>query len=162
LSFILILVILYLAFRSLIDAFVAFADVAIMSMGGVWTLFLTGLNFNISAAVGFISILGVAIMDALLLISAFNHYRSHGAPLHESIMKGVENRIRPVTMTALTAILGLLPAALSTKIGSQSQRPLAIVVVGGMMTIVLMLNPVPLLYSLYGHREPPEGAGVAD
>ncbi|MBS0210727.1 MAG: efflux RND transporter permease subunit [Planctomycetes bacterium] len=159
LAFVLILVILYLAFRSLIDAFVVFADVGVMSMGGIWMLFITGINFNVSAAVGFISILGVAIMDGLLLVSSFNHFRAHGEPLLQAIHKGVENRIRPVTMTALTAILGLLPAAMSSKIGSESQRPLAIVVVGGMLMIVLMFNPVPLLYSFYGDREPPEGAG---
>jgi cobalt-zinc-cadmium resistance protein CzcA len=156
---VLILIILYLAFHSLIDAFVVYANVAVMSMGGVWTLFITGINFNVSAAVGFISILGVAVMNGLLLVSSFNQLRAHGVPLRDAIFKGAEHRIRPLTMTALTAILGLLPAALSTKIGSQSQRPLAIVVVGGMITTLVMFNLVPLLYSLYGHREPPEGAG---
>jgi cobalt-zinc-cadmium resistance protein CzcA len=159
LSFVLILTVLYMAFHSLIDAFVVFADVGVMAMGGIWTLFAAGLNFNISAAVGFISILGVAVMDGLLLVSSFNHSRSIGLPTYEAIMQGVEKRIRPVTMTALTAILGLLPAAMSTKIGSQSQRPLAIVVCGGMATILCMFNPVPLLYSLYGDREPPAGSG---
>jgi cobalt-zinc-cadmium resistance protein CzcA len=158
-SLVLILIILYLAFHSLIDAFVVYANVAVMSMGGVWTLFITGINFNVSAAVGFISILGVAVMNGLLLVSSFNQLRAHGVPLRDAIFKGAEHRIRPLTMTALTAILGLLPAALSTKIGSQSQRPLAIVVVGGMITTLVMFNLVPLLYSLYGHREPPEGAG---
>ncbi|HWB00410.1 MAG TPA: efflux RND transporter permease subunit, partial [Pirellulales bacterium] len=155
----LILVLLYLAFRSLLDAMVVFANVAVMSMGGVWTLFITGINFNVSAAVGFISILGVAVMNGLLLVSSFNQLRAHGAPLREALEKGAANRIRPLTMTALTAILGLLPAALSTKIGAQSQRPLAIVVVGGMITTLVMFNLVPLLYSFYGDREPPEGSG---
>jgi cobalt-zinc-cadmium resistance protein CzcA len=161
-SFVLILVILYMAFHSLIDAFVVFADVGVMSVGGIWTLLLTGMHFNISAAVGFISILGVAVMDGLLLVSSFNRLRAHGVNVYDSIRGGVEKRIRPVTMTALTAILGLLPAALSTKIGAQSQRPLALVVVGGMLMIVMMVNPVPLLYSLYGHREPPEGGADLD
>jgi cobalt-zinc-cadmium resistance protein CzcA len=71
----------------------------------------------------------------------------------------MSNRVRPLTMTVLTAILGLLPAALSTKIGSQSQRPLAIAVVGGMLATLVLVNLVPVLYSFYGHREPPEGAG---
>jgi heavy metal efflux system protein len=158
LALVLIMIMLYLAFRSLIDALTVMANVVIMSMGGVWTLWLVGLNFNISAAVGFVSILGVAVMDGLLLVSSFNAFRAAGVPLHEAITKGVQNRIRPLTMTALTAILGLLPAALSTKIGAQSQRPLAIVVVGGMVTI-LLFNLTPVLYSLYGAREPVEGAG---
>jgi cobalt-zinc-cadmium resistance protein CzcA len=161
-SLVLIMIVLYMAFGSMIDAFVVFADVGVMSVGGIWTLLLTGLHFNISAAVGFISILGVAVMDGLLLVSSFNRGRSHGLTCVEAIRQGVEKRIRPVTMTALTAILGLLPAAMSTKIGSESQRPLAIVVVGGMLMIVLMVNPVPLLYSLYGHRDPPEGGGDLD
>jgi cobalt-zinc-cadmium resistance protein CzcA len=159
LSLVLILIMLYLAFHSLIDAFVVFANVAVMSMGGVWTLFLTHINFNVSAAVGFISILGVAVMNGLLLVSSFNHLRAIGLPTIEAIKQGAEKRVRPLTMTALTAILGLLPAAMSHKIGSQSQRPLAIVVVGGMITTLLMFNLIPLLYSLYGDREPPPGSG---
>jgi cobalt-zinc-cadmium resistance protein CzcA len=159
LSLVLIMILLYLAFGSLLDALVVFANVAVMSMGGVWTLFLTGVNFNVSAAVGFISILGVAVMNGLLLVSSFNQLRAHGNPLQKALEQGATHRIRPLTMTALTAILGLLPAALSTKIGAQSQRPLAIVVVGGMITTLVMFNLVPLLYSFYGHREPPEGSG---
>jgi heavy metal efflux system protein len=118
-------------------------------------LLLTGTNFNISAAVGFISIFGVAIMDGLLLISYFNQLRFQGLPLEEAILQGAEKRVRPVMMTALTAIFGLLPAALSTKIGSQTQRPLAIVVVGGMIsTLFLTRYLMPVLYTFYGHREP--------
>jgi cobalt-zinc-cadmium resistance protein CzcA len=79
--------------------------------------------------------------------------------LDEALMKGTGQLVRPVIMTALAAILGLLPAALSTKIGSQSQQPLAVVVVGGMLFTILAMNLVPLLYSLYGHRTPPEGSG---
>ena len=94
------------------------------------------------------------------MVSAFNAHRAAGLPLHESIMEGAAKRVRPVMMTALTAILGLLPAALSTKIGSQTQRPLAIVVVGGMVTTLFLTRYLmPVLYSFYGHREPPEGSG---
>ena len=80
LALVLIMIMLYLAFRSLIDALTVMANVVIMSMGGVWTLWLTGLNFNISAAVGFVSILGVAVMDGLLLVSSFNAFRAAGVP----------------------------------------------------------------------------------
>src|SRR5262249_20241299 len=121
---------------------------------------LTGTNFSIAAAVGFVSIFGVAIMDGLLLVSYFNQMRSQGVPLQEAILLGAEKRVRPVMMTALTAILGLLPAALSTRIGAQTQRPLAIVVVGGMLsTLLLTRYLMPVLYSFYGHREPPAGSG---
>jgi hypothetical protein len=98
----------------------------------------------------FISIFGVAIMDGLLLVSYFNSLRAQGLPLREAILQGAEKRVRPVMMTALTAIFGLLPAALSTKIGSQTQRPLAIVVVGGMITTLFLTRYLmPVLYSFY-------------
>jgi cobalt-zinc-cadmium resistance protein CzcA len=156
----LILLLLYLALRSVIDALVVLANVLAMSLGGIWALLLTDTNFSISAAVGFISIFGVAVMDGLLMVSYFNHLRAQGYPLREAILEGASKRVRPVMMTALTAIFGLLPAAMSTRIGAQTQRPLAIVVVGGMLTTLLITRYLmPLLYSLYGDREPPEGAG---
>lgn len=157
LSLVLILIMLYLAFYSLLDAFLVFANVVAMSLGGVWALLLTGLNFNVSAAVGFISILGVAVMNGLLMVSSFNHQRLVGVPAGEAIVKGTERLVRPVVMTALAAILGLVPAAFSTRIGSESQRPLAIVVVGGMIGTLIFFNLVPVLYSFYGHREPTPG-----
>ena len=157
LSLILIGIFLYMAFRSHLDALVVFANVLAMAVGGFWALKVTGLNFNISAAVGFISILGVAVMNGLLFVSAFNSMRARGTQLHEALIDGTAKLVRPVVMTALAAILGLLPAALSTKIGSQSQRPLAVVVVGGMLFTILCLNLVPVLYSFYGNRTPRAG-----
>ncbi|MFO0842468.1 MAG: efflux RND transporter permease subunit [Gemmataceae bacterium] len=158
-AFALIFLLIYLAFRSLLDSLVVLSGALSVSIGGVWALLLMGINFNISAAVGFISILGVAILNGLLLVSTFNALRAHGVPLREALLEGTGKLVRPVVMTALAAILGLLPAAVSTKIGSQSQRPLAIAVVGGMLATLILTNLVPLLYSLYGEREPPEGAG---
>jgi cobalt-zinc-cadmium resistance protein CzcA len=159
-SFALVCVLVYLAFNSILDTIVVLTNVVALSMGGMWALLLTGTNFSISAAVGFISIFGVAIMDGLLSVSYFNSSRARGLPLREAILEGAAKRVRPMMMTALTAIFGLLPAALSTRIGSQTQRPLAIVVVGGMlMTLLLNRYLMPVLYSLYGHREPPAGAG---
>jgi cobalt-zinc-cadmium resistance protein CzcA len=156
----LIFVLLYLAFRSVLDALGVLSNVAALSLGGIWALILTGTNFSISAAVGFISIFGVAIMDGLLSVAYFNQLRFQGVPLRDAIMQGAEKRVRPMMMTALTAIFGLLPAALSTEIGSQTQRPLAIVVVGGMiMTLLLNRYLMPVLYSFYGHREPSAEAG---
>jgi cobalt-zinc-cadmium resistance protein CzcA len=159
----LIFVMLYTAFRSLLDAVVVFSNVFDLAIGGIWALYLTGTNFSISAAVGFVSLFGVAIMDGLLMISYFNALRAHGMPLQQAIIEGAGKRVRPVMMTALTALLGLLPAALSTRIGSQTQRPLAIVVVGGMITTLFLTRYLmPVLYSFYGHREPPaDAAGLA-
>jgi cobalt-zinc-cadmium resistance protein CzcA len=161
-SLALIFVLLYMAFRSWLDAFAVLSNVMALSLGGIWALYLTGTHFSISAAVGFVSIFGVAIMDGLLLVSYFNAMRKQGLPVRESILEGASKRVRPVMMTALTAIFGLLPAAVSTRIGAQTQRPLAIVVVGGMLsTLFLTRYLMPLLYSFYGHREPPSGGGMA-
>jgi cobalt-zinc-cadmium resistance protein CzcA len=155
----LIFILLYLAFGSLLDVFAILSNVVALSLGGFWALILTGTNFSISAAVGFISIFGVAIMDGLLSVAYFNQLRFEKLPLREAIMNGAGKRVRPMMMTALTAIFGLLPAALSTRIGAQTQRPLAIVVVGGMvMTLLLNRYLMPVLYSFYGHREPPAEA----
>ncbi len=159
-SVVLICVMVYLAFHSVLDTIVVLSNVLALSMGGVWALLLTGTHFSISAAVGFISIFGVAIMDGLLSVSYFNALRAQGLPLREAILEGAGRRVRPMMMTALTAIFGLLPAAVSTRIGAQTQRPLAIVVVGGMlMTLLLNRYLMPVLYSFYGQREPARGAG---
>jgi cobalt-zinc-cadmium resistance protein CzcA len=158
LSLILVGLLLYLAFRSILDALVVFGNVLAMAVGGFWALKIAGLNFNVSAGVGFISILGVAVMNGLIMVSSFNALRARGAPLEEALREGVRHRVRPLIMTSLTAILGLLPAALSTAIGSQSQRPLAVVVVGGMLFTILCLNLLPVLYSFYGARTPRAGA----
>jgi cobalt-zinc-cadmium resistance protein CzcA len=155
----LIFVLLYTAFGSLLDAVVVLSNVFALAIGGFWALYLTGTNFSISAAVGFISLFGVAVMDGLLMISYFNSYRAQGMSVHDAILEGAAKRVRPMMMTDLTALLGLLPAALSTRIGSQTQRPLAIVVVGGMITTLLLTRYLmPVLYSFYGHREPPADA----
>jgi cobalt-zinc-cadmium resistance protein CzcA len=160
LSLALIFILLYSAFRSILDTLVIFSNVFDVAVGGIWALYLTGTNFSIAAAVGFVSLFGIAIMDGLLLISYFNALRAQGLPLQEAIMQGAGKRVRPVMMTALTAILGLLPAAVSTKIGGQTAQPLAIVVVGGMSaTLFLTRYLMPVLYSFYGHREPPAGSG---
>jgi heavy metal efflux system protein len=159
-SLLLVVVLLYLAFNSVMDVLLVMSNVAILAIGGVWALMLTHTNFSISAAVGFISIFGVGIMNGLLMVSYFNQHRADGMGLEESILLGAEKRVRPMMMTDLTAIFGLLPAALSTRIGSQTQKPLAIVVIGGMLTMLFLLRYVtPVLYSFYGHREPAKSAG---
>jgi len=150
LSIALIMVLLYTAFNSMKDALLVMANVIAATMGGVWALRLTGVHFSISAAVGFISIFGVAVQDGVLLISYFNQMRSAGISVRESVMRGAELRVRPVVMTELTAMLGLLPAALATSIGSQAQKPLAIVVVGAMLvTLFLARFLMPVLYSIF-------------
>jgi cobalt-zinc-cadmium resistance protein CzcA len=144
------MVLLYSMFGSLKDALLVMAGVLPAAMGGIWALKLTGTNFSISAAVGFISIFGVAVQNGVLLISYFNQMRASGETVRDAVTRGSELRLRPVTMTSLTAILGLLPAALATSIGSQAQKPLAIVVVGGISTALLLtLYLIPALYSFF-------------
>ncbi|MGC8643274.1 MAG: efflux RND transporter permease subunit [Isosphaeraceae bacterium] len=104
--------------------------------------------FSISAAVGFVSIFGVSVQNGVLLISYFNQVRGAGLSIRESVIRGAELRSRPVVMTSLTAVLGLLPAALANSNGSQAQKPLAIVVVGGMLVNMLLTRfLMPVLYT---------------
>ena len=146
----LIMILLYTAFSSLKDAMLVMVNVVAATMGGVWALKLTGTPFSISAAVGFISIFGVAVQDGVLLISYFNQMRQSGLPVRDAVMRGAELRVRPVVMTSLTAALGLLPAAMANSIGSQAQKPLAIVVVGGMLvTLFLTRYLMPVLYTFF-------------
>src|ERR1700736_880958 len=137
-------------FNSTKDALLVMCNVLEAAVGGILALWVTGTPFSISAAVGFISIFGVAVQDGVLLVSYFNQMRGEGLPVREAIMRGAELRVRPVVMTSLTAVLGLLPAALATSIGSQAQKPLAIVVVGGMLcTLFLTRYMMPVLYSYF-------------
>jgi cobalt-zinc-cadmium resistance protein CzcA len=155
----LIMILLYTAFNSLKDALLVMVNVVAATMGGVWALKLTGTPFSISAAVGFISIFGVAVQDGVLLISYFNQMRQSGLSVRDAVMRGAELRVRPVVMTSLTAALGLLPAAMANSIGSQAQKPLAIVVVGGMLvTLFLTRYLMPVLYTYF----PAPGANEID
>src|SRR5262249_42565998 len=153
----LILCLLYTAFSSMKDALLVMVNVVAATMGGVWALTLTQTPFSISAAVGFISIFGVAVQDGVLLISYFNQMRVAGLPVKEALLRGAELRVRPVVMTSLTAALGLLPAALATSIGSQAPKPLAIALVAGISTALLLaLYLIPALYSYFPAPRGPE------
>ncbi len=146
----LIMGLLYTAFNSIKDAMLVMVNVVAATMGGIWALRLTHTPFSISAAVGFISIFGVAVQNGVLLISYFNQLRAAGLPVRESVLRGAELRVRPMVITSLTAALGLAPAAFATSIGSQAQKPLAIVVVGGMLvTLALTRYVMPVLYSFF-------------
>ncbi len=150
LSIAMILALLYTTFNSTKDALLVMCNVLEAAIGGIFALWVTGTPFSISAAVGFISIFGVAVQDGVLLVSYFNQMRSRGLPVRSAIMQGAELRVRPVVMTSLTAALGLFPAAIATSIGSQAQKPLAIVVVGGMLcTLFLTRYLMPVLYSYF-------------
>lgn len=152
----LIFMLLFFAFNNLRDAGLVLVNVPFAAIGGIMALYITGEELSISAAIGFLSLFGIAIQDGLILISYIRKLledkeNKHGkltyASLRESVLEGATLRMRPVLMTALLAGLGLLPAALSHAIGSQAQRPLALVIVGGMMTTTLLtLLVLPVIY----------------
>jgi cobalt-zinc-cadmium resistance protein CzcA len=150
-SLILILVLLYGLFNSLRDSLLALAGIPFSIAGGILALLITGLDFSISGAIGFVSLFGVSVMNGILIITYFNQVRANsGMNTIEAMYHAAEQRMRPMLMTALSACIGLLPAAVSTGIGSQVQRPLATVVVGGMLVgPVIMLVVVPALQTLF-------------
>jgi cobalt-zinc-cadmium resistance protein CzcA len=162
-----IMVILYSMFSSVKDCLLVLVNVLEAVMGGIWALYLTGTHFSISGAVGFVSVFGVAVQDGVLLVTYLNQMRERRCSVWETCMRGTELRIRPIVMTSLTAALGLLPAALANSIGSQAQKPLAIVVVGAMLcTLFLTRYMMPVLYSYFpaprGQHDGHEAGGVVE
>ena len=152
-SLVIILFLLYTTFNSLTNALLVLVTVPFALIGGIFSLVFTGTHFSISAAVGVISTLGVAILGGVLLISRIEDFRRHGLDLREAVLKGADVQMRPILMATLAAAIGLLPAALATGIGSQAQQPLARVVVGGMLTAaVLILVVLPVLYEVVHRR----------
>ena len=151
-SLLLIFVLLFVMFGNLKDAGLVFLNVPFAIVGGVAALHLTGTNFSISAGIGFIALFGICIQDGVLLITVFKHNLEHmhnqSNTLYTALKLGVNSRIRPVMMTALMAAIGLLPAALSHGIGSESSRPLARVVIGGILcAMIFSLLVFPLIFA---------------
>jgi heavy metal efflux system protein len=160
-ALVLIVALLYGLFNSLRDSLLATAGIPFSIGGGIIALYMTGIDFSISAAIGFVSLFGVSVMNGILVITYFNQVRRSGVSNIEAMFHAAEQRMRPMLMTALSACIGLLPAAMSTGIGSQVQRPLATVVVGGMLIgPVIMLVVVPALQIMFMGRER-EPASVA-
>jgi cobalt-zinc-cadmium resistance protein CzcA len=156
-TLLLIFVLLYGLFNTLRDSLLALAGIPFAIGGGLIALYLAGLAFSVSAAIGFISLFGVAVMDGILNITYFRELRAQGMNVAEAVFQGAEQRMRPMLMTALSAGVGLFPAAISHGIGSQVQRPLATVVVGGMFIGPLLLLVVaPALRRIFLARETAE------
>ncbi len=145
--------VLYGATGSIIDTCIIMAQIPVACLGGILGLILTGTPFSVSAAVGFISIFGIAVMDGILLNSYIRHLWEEGHPFTESIIMGSDRRFRAIMMTALVDCLGLFPAALSTRIGAQTQRPLAIVVIGGALAIALVTRVLQPIMIYLCHRK---------
>ncbi len=152
-TFALIFLMLFYAFGSTRYAALIFSNVPFALLGGIFALFISGLYLSVPAVVGFIAVFGIAVQNGVILVDYINKQRAAGKDMHEAILTGSEDRLRPVLMTALTTILGLLPLLLASDIGSNVQRPLATVVVGGLLTSTLLtLVVLPSIYKWFGPR----------
>ena len=147
-------ILLYGAFRSFRQAGLLIAMLPLALFGGLLALNVRGMTFNVSSAVGFIALFGLTIQNGVIMISHINHLRERGMPLREAVIEGSSHRLRPVLMTATVAILGLLPASLATGIGSDVQRPLATVIVYGLLfSTIITLYVLPSLYYRMERRQ---------
>jgi len=154
-SLIAIFVILFIMLGNVKDAGLILMNVPFALIGGILALHITGMNFGISAGVGFIALFGICIQNGVILISVFHKNLESRMPLNEAIRLGVDSRVRPVVMTALMAAIGLIPAAISQGIGSETQKPLAIVVIGGLITatvLTLLVFPI-IFYGAYKNKK---------
>lgn len=150
----LILVLLFFTFRSVKQTLLIFSAVPFSAIGGVWLLWLRDMPFSISAGIGFIALFGVAVLNGIVLISYFNQLEEEGvSDIYERVRQGTKARLRPVIMTAAVASLGFLPMALSTNAGAEVQKPLATVVIGGLISATLLtLLVLPVLYILFSRK----------
>ncbi|MFA5815961.1 MAG: CusA/CzcA family heavy metal efflux RND transporter [Bacteroidales bacterium] len=150
-ALLLIFVLLYFTFHSVKQSLLIFTAVPMSAIGGIFALWMRGMNFSISAGVGFIALFGVAVLNGIVLISEFNRLEKEGiTDITERVLKGLQTRLRPVIMTAAVASLGFLPMALSTSAGAEVQKPLATVVIGGLITATLLtLVILPVFYIFF-------------
>ncbi|GAA3968990.1 CusA/CzcA family heavy metal efflux RND transporter [Hymenobacter antarcticus] len=158
-ALVIIFILLFITFGNGKDAGLVLINVPFALIGGIVALHLTRVNFSISAGIGFIALFGICIQNGVILITVFKQNLRRRLPLDEALRQGVASRVRPVVMTALMAMIGLFPAALSTGIGSETQKPLAIVVIGGLVSAtVLTLLIFPLVFRWFyrsGNQAPP-------
>ncbi len=154
-ALLLIMVLLFFTFNSLKQSLLIFTAVPMSAIGGVFALYLRGMNFSISAGVGFIALFGVAVLNGIVLIAEFNRLEKNGVTdIIDRVKKGLHSRLRPVLMTASVASLGFLPMALSTSAGAEVQKPLATVVIGGLITATLLtLIILPVFYVIFSSRD---------
>ena len=158
-SLVLIGMLLYINFSSLRDTLLAASVMPMAAIGGIFALYLTGTPFSVSAAIGFIALFGISVMDGIIVLAFYNRLLGTGVARLEAIQRTCKVQFRPVMMTCVAAGVGLLPAALSTGIGSQVQKPLALVVVGGMVLApALILVVLPVLIECFSLRMPAEPA----
>jgi len=153
LAFVLICLLLYVNFNSVIDMLLAASVIPMALTGGILMLYVTGTAFSVSAAIGFVALMGIAAMDGIIIVTFYNQQIESGADRYTAIARTCSVQMRPVVMTCVVAMVGLLPAAVSTGIGSQVQRPLALVVVGGItLAPLLFLTVLPVMIDLFSRR----------
>jgi cobalt-zinc-cadmium resistance protein CzcA len=149
--------ILFATFDSATQALLIFCNLPFALVGGVAALWLRGLNLNLSASIGFIALFGVAVLNGIVLVSSINRLRDQGMPMNEAVLEGSSLRLRPVLMTALVASLGFIPMAVATSTGAEVQRPLATVVIGGLVTSTLLtLFLLPVIYPWFSPKREDE------
>jgi cobalt-zinc-cadmium resistance protein CzcA len=158
-SILIIFLLLFDAFKSFRNSILIILNIPFSVIGGILALYVTGIYLSVSAAIGFIALFGQAVLNGVVMVSLFNELKNHGLSAEEAVKQGAMTRLRTVLMTALLASLGLLPMALSHGIGAETQRPLAVVVIGGLVTATLLvLFVMPVLYvllsRLHGRRRP--------
>jgi len=154
LSILIIFALLFITFDSVPHALLILLNVPFAMVGGIAALWARGLNLNLSASIGFIALFGVAVLNGIVMVSHINHLRGEGLRVEDAVIEGASVRLRPVLMTALVASLGFLPMALSTAPGAEVQRPLATVVIGGLVTATgLTLFLLPLVYPWFSPKE---------
>ena len=154
LALFLIFILLFTTFKSVKQAILIYTGIPFAIVGGVLALALRGMPFSISAGVGFIALFGVAVLNGVVMVSYINHLRVGGRSVADAVREGAETRLRPVLMTALVASLGFIPMALATSAGAEVQRPLATVVIGGLVTSTLLtLLLLPTLYIWFERDE---------
>jgi cobalt-zinc-cadmium resistance protein CzcA len=148
-TLLLIFLILFTLFNAVSRAAIVMLNVPLALIGGVFALYFTHFHLSVAAAVGFIALFGVAVQNGVIMVSHFDRLRSEGIGMREAVLEGALTRLRPVLMTAILASIGLVPAAISTGIGSDTQKPLAIVIIGGLVSAtILTLFVLPVLYAL--------------
>jgi cobalt-zinc-cadmium resistance protein CzcA len=149
-----IFILLFGAFQSVGDALLIMLNLPFAIIGGTLALYLWGTSFNISAAVGYIAVFGVSVLNGVVLVSSIRHAFDEGLPFRDAIIRGCAIRFRPIVVSAIVAIVGFLPAALSRGIGAEIQRPLARVVIGGLISsTILTLLVLPAVYALFARRQ---------
>jgi cobalt-zinc-cadmium resistance protein CzcA len=154
----LIFILIFVAFGSLRQAALVYTGIPLALTGGIFALWLRGMPFSITAAVGFIALSGVAVLNGVVMVSYFNELREEGKSLLDAVKEGALTRLRPVLMTAAVAALGFVPMALSHGAGAEVQRPLATVVIGGIISSTfLTLVLLPVLYAWFERRTEPAG-----